>query len=181
MYFLFYKVRYNLFSVALLVSSVFSLKQKTEYELRISDWISDVCSSDLIWIPIKHTGENEGAGTVPWDGTQQARFRKGDAGLNLLDFGKANNWFTEEDLTDRAAFPISTLNRLLGDPAIRTALGLELSAGKLQSTVAISDLEKGIKQVVSDLATGTWNVSMLKSKQDRKKYLDQFPAARTEE
>ncbi|SHH03140.1 hypothetical protein [Pollutimonas bauzanensis] len=130
-----------------------------------------------IWIPLKHTGENEGAGTVPWDGTQRARFRKGDAGLNLLDFGKANDWFTEEDLTDRAAFPISTLNRLLGDPAIRKALGLELSAGKLQSTVAISDLEKGIKQVVSDLATGTWNVSMLKSKQDRKKYLDQFPAA----
>src|SRR3546814_16368542 len=56
-----------------------------------------------IWIPLKHTGENEGAGTVPWDGTQRARFRKGDAGLNLLDFGKANNWFTEEDLTDRAA------------------------------------------------------------------------------
>lgn len=129
-----------------------------------------------VWIPLKHTGENEGAGTVPWDGTQRARFRKGDAGLNLLDFGKANNWFTEEDLTDRAAFPISTLNRLLGDPAIRDALGLELSSGKLQSKVPISELEKGIKQVVHDLATGKWNVSMLKSKLDRKKYLDQFPA-----
>src|SRR3546814_7946424 len=27
---------------------VFFLKQKTAYELRISDWSSDVCSSDLI-------------------------------------------------------------------------------------------------------------------------------------
>ncbi len=35
-----------------------------------------------VWISLKHTGENDGAGTVNWDGTQSARFRKGDAGLN---------------------------------------------------------------------------------------------------
>src|SRR3546814_5281759 len=29
------------------VSSVFFFKQKTAYEMRISDWSSDVCSSDL--------------------------------------------------------------------------------------------------------------------------------------
>src|SRR3546814_11305436 len=27
----------------------FFFKQKTAYEMRISDWSSDVCSSDLIW------------------------------------------------------------------------------------------------------------------------------------
>src|SRR3546814_4690797 len=27
----------------------FFVKQKTAYEMRISDWSSDVCSSDLIW------------------------------------------------------------------------------------------------------------------------------------
>src|SRR3546814_19176152 len=29
---------------------VFFFKQKTAYEMRISDWSSDVCSSDLSWI-----------------------------------------------------------------------------------------------------------------------------------
>src|SRR3546814_5445219 len=29
--------------------SLLFLKQKTAYEMRISDWSSDVCSSDLIW------------------------------------------------------------------------------------------------------------------------------------
>src|SRR3546814_20514901 len=29
--------------------SVFCFKQKTAYEMRISDWSSDVCSSDLAW------------------------------------------------------------------------------------------------------------------------------------
>src|SRR3546814_10073244 len=28
---------------------LFFFKQKTAYELRISDWSSDVCSSDLAW------------------------------------------------------------------------------------------------------------------------------------
>src|SRR3546814_7945646 len=32
----------------LLPFEVFFFKQKTEYELRISDWSSDVCSSDLL-------------------------------------------------------------------------------------------------------------------------------------
>src|SRR3546814_4519960 len=31
-----------------MVTSVFFFKQKTAYELRISDWSSDVCSSDLV-------------------------------------------------------------------------------------------------------------------------------------
>src|SRR3546814_6557453 len=34
----------------------FFFKQKTEYEMRISDWSSDVCSSDLAWI-VAHNDE----------------------------------------------------------------------------------------------------------------------------
>src|SRR3546814_16902704 len=34
----------------LCVSSIFFFKQKTAYEMRISDWSSDVCSSDLCLI-----------------------------------------------------------------------------------------------------------------------------------
>jgi hypothetical protein len=128
-----------------------------------------------VWISLKHTGQNEGAGTVEWDGSQRARFRKGDVGLNLLDFGKKNGWFSEEDLTAKGSFPISTLNRLLADPAIRNALGMELSDGKLNATVPIEELGKGVAHIVSDLATGTWNVSKLKNKVDRKHYLDQIP------
>src|SRR3546814_4984853 len=32
-----------------MVLFVFFFKQKTAYEMRISDWSSDVCSSDLMW------------------------------------------------------------------------------------------------------------------------------------
>src|SRR3546814_12560853 len=35
-----------------MVYGVFFFKQKTAYEMRISDWSSDVCSSDLEGVPI---------------------------------------------------------------------------------------------------------------------------------
>src|SRR3546814_1520665 len=38
---------------------IFFFKQKTAYEMRISDWSSDVCSSDLVLgVTIKSRGEN---------------------------------------------------------------------------------------------------------------------------
>src|SRR3546814_19429247 len=35
----------------------FFVKQKTAYEMRISDWSSDVCSSDLFSFPVPHLPE----------------------------------------------------------------------------------------------------------------------------
>src|SRR3546814_9854728 len=34
--------------ISMLLVGVFFFKQKTAYEMRISDWSSDVCSSDLV-------------------------------------------------------------------------------------------------------------------------------------
>src|SRR3546814_5441887 len=39
---------------------VFFLKQKTAYEMRISDWSSDVCSSDLVTVLIENVTGLEG-------------------------------------------------------------------------------------------------------------------------
>src|SRR3546814_2599948 len=40
----------------LLVVFFFFFKQKTAYDMRISDWSSDVCSSDLLKVSIVMTG-----------------------------------------------------------------------------------------------------------------------------
>src|SRR3546814_8091232 len=46
---------------------IFFIKQKTAYEMRISDWSSDVCSSDL--------GLKSGDRIVAADGTSIGRFQ----------------------------------------------------------------------------------------------------------
>src|SRR3546814_9796981 len=43
----FYVFRYDLSHFL-----IFFFKQKTAYEMRISDWSSDVCSSDLCWLRV---------------------------------------------------------------------------------------------------------------------------------
>src|SRR3546814_4741502 len=50
------------FVSALLICVFFFFKQKTAYEMRISDWSSDVCSSDLL-VP-----ETRKPASVPEDG-----------------------------------------------------------------------------------------------------------------
>src|SRR3546814_3809284 len=43
---------------------IFFFKQKTAYEMRISDWSSDVCSSDLLPLPFYAVSSNLTAGDL---------------------------------------------------------------------------------------------------------------------
>src|SRR3546814_3813287 len=45
-------------TVSVVVSVFFFFKQKTAYEMRISDWSSDVCSSDLLLALARDLGIN---------------------------------------------------------------------------------------------------------------------------
>src|SRR3546814_428983 len=45
--------------------SFFFFKQKTAYDMRISDWSSDVCSSDL-WVFLMHTQMGHGFSEAIW-------------------------------------------------------------------------------------------------------------------
>src|SRR3546814_6330475 len=78
------------------ISFVFFFKQKTAYEMRISDWSSDVCSSDL-------------EGTIPaWEPEPQRGALKGefpnnpkiDAEKPLFTITKANMAKYEDKLTE---------------------------------------------------------------------------------
>src|SRR3546814_8387807 len=50
----------------LFVCLFFFFKQKTAYELRISDWSSDVCSSDLSRSPTRRRGRREPPRRAGW-------------------------------------------------------------------------------------------------------------------
>src|SRR3546814_1913941 len=56
--------------VVMCVDVCFFVKQKTAYDMRISDWSSDVCSSDLFW---KHLR----SGNIGMRGTKTTRLTAG--------------------------------------------------------------------------------------------------------
>src|SRR3546814_10137949 len=96
------------------VMSFFCFKQKTAYEMRISDWSSDVCSSDL---PDKRFGSEE-----MWD-LSEAELRDAvvRAGMATDDYG----W---EELPGEGAFYAPKLEFHLTD-----AIGRTWQCGTIQS------------------------------------------------
>src|SRR3546814_7325983 len=54
------------------VYCVVVFKQKTAYEMRISDWSSDVRSSDLIRVPTMHRGRDSKAPPFVWRNDSKA-------------------------------------------------------------------------------------------------------------
>src|SRR3546814_10190160 len=76
--------------VVCIVISIFFFKQKTAYEMRISDWSSDVCSSDLLAAGLKSHVQSlsrfAGEGLICGD----LRDRRVDPLQCLLAAGKVN-------------------------------------------------------------------------------------------
>src|SRR3546814_129105 len=113
-------------------SVVFFFKQKTAYEMRISDWSSDVCSSDLLaagdtfraaavaqlqaWgerngVPVVAQGQNADAASVAFDALQAAKAR----GVDVLIADTAGRLHTQQGLMAE----LGKIKRVLGklDPA----------------------------------------------------------------
>src|SRR3546814_3549024 len=80
----------------------FFFKQKTAYEMRISDWSSDVCSSDLA--------------SARFLGDYQPMVERG--GWNFWVQQVA--WGTSKDLGDTAAYDIRSEERRVGKECVST-------------------------------------------------------------
>src|SRR3546814_2374402 len=72
--------------------SIFFFKQKTAYEMRISDWSSDVCSSDLL---ARRAGDADDAAMAARARRDAERVQRGgavgDADVRMVDWGFADD------------------------------------------------------------------------------------------
>src|SRR3546814_6503733 len=59
-----------IFLQTMYVMLFFFFKQKTAYEMRISDWSSDVCSSDLVY-KVPWVGSGQAVAMPPWNPSSQ--------------------------------------------------------------------------------------------------------------
>src|SRR3546814_17147313 len=96
-------------ALALIRSGVFFFKQKTAYEVRISDWSSDVCSSDL---PGERVTAAQAAPSPRAVMVEKALRNRPDMKAQFVDQDLANN-----DLR------VDVLRRMAGtDEALETAV-----------------------------------------------------------
>lgn len=133
------------------------------------------------WITLRHSGEQQGAGVVKWGSKeiQRHKARVGgpiDISLQALDAVREAGLVTEEQVGAR--FPVTSLRRLLRDPVVRFAVGLDLNAGELVSKLPADQALRGVAKMVRDLgAMGDMNVQDIRNREKRQEYLSTFGAA----
>src|SRR3546814_2937067 len=87
---------------------VFFFKQKTAYELRISDWSSDVCSSDLLGLAVVAVALLMAFGMIDIDQTKSAQLPK-----VTIEGGQAPRFQADVGRVD-----VGTENRTVAVPTI---------------------------------------------------------------
>lgn len=129
------------------------------------------------WIELRHTGENAGAGVVPWGADDRARFlaRGGTPEIHsqALDFLQRRGDLSPEA---RRKVPTTTLKRLMESPAVRAKLGVELQKGMFRLLAGDERVAKALSYVVDDLVTKKTKVGDVYTKEQRQKYAEGLPA-----
>lgn len=130
------------------------------------------------WIEQRHSGEDEGRGIVRWSGVASSRFRGRAPALQALDFVRQYADLSEEQksLID-GRFPITTLDRLLSTPSVRSKLGLDIKDDKLLTSLPPAETLKPLRRIVLDLAEKKVNVTKLKLKPQQIEYVTNLDKA----
>lgn len=135
------------------------------------------------WLWLRHRGEQGGRGIVAWDGLEATRFeqRRGRgravAALEAVDLVRDRGGLDQGTLDRLGDIPITTVQRVLNDPRMRKAIGIDLLKGKLALRVPESEALKGLTRVIHDAAHGLLPVSRVDTQADRKRYLKDFRKA----
>lgn len=131
------------------------------------------------WIKLKHTGPNDGIGTVKWDAHQRARFdakmeNKSSVSLEAIKLIKNSPEVKEEIKVKLKNLKFTNLSRLLDDPQVREFLGMDTNKGKLELYLPKEEVVKGLSQIMTDLLEPNFNVMRIYTKEKRKEYLEKF-------
>lgn len=131
------------------------------------------------WITLKHTGENDGVGTVRWDAQQTARFDEGvsnksSIALQAIDFLKHSKAIDEYIKNNISRLPITNLHRLLADKKIQQLLGIRIIDGLIMTNVKEEEIAKGLTKIANDLIKKNIKVKHIYLGKDRVKYIEEF-------
>lgn len=144
------------------------------------------------WVNLKHTGENQGVGRVRWTGQESDRHRAKHGntsfGNQLLAFIHAETKIPTEISGNSRRLKITNLNRLLGDPDVRKALGLEPPVeGVLFCYEHKEIFTKKMLLILNcmleldDKGKPAFTVDRIKKKQDRKDFINELHIESPEE
>ena len=124
------------------------------------------------WILLKHTGENDGLGVVTWDGAARHRFRGSSPALQAIELVAKSDYLDDETKGKLAKIAITNIERILGTPAARQKIGVDVKNGQLELKIPEEEAIARLAIIVSDVANKVIKVPDLENKDQRIGYAE---------
>ena len=128
------------------------------------------------WIDLRHTGENEGVGVVPWDGIQTHRFRGNSPAYQAIEYVKASDFLDGDTRKKLPKIAITNIERLLTTPEARKLLGVDVKDRQLILKAPEEDAIARLALVVTDIANKRIKVTDVETREDRISYAQEVAA-----
>jgi len=128
------------------------------------------------WVELRHAGQSQGAGIVPWNAQDTARFRARTGVLaphvRVLDFLEEHGYLTA---AQRRAVWASSFGRLLGTPEVRAKLGIDIRSKRVLALGPEKAVGRALAYVAKDLASGKIKTEDIYTREKRLRYAESLP------
>lgn len=133
-----------------------------------------------IWLELKHTGENNGAGRVDWSGDirDEYRARQGSGesvGRQVRKFIVDNDIFSDEVKDAINAIPVTSLTRLFASKPAQDAFQLKVINRVLTPIVDINFIVPSLEYAIILFKQDGMNVDDIYHDEDRKAFISRIP------
>lgn len=129
-----------------------------------------------LWIKLKHTGENDGVGTVGWNALQQSRFDndKYPLSIQLIKYMESATLMEKSVYENINNLSITNLERLLGDPDVRKVFSITREKNELKFPAPNQNLKRILNNLLTELLSEDFTVNKIRNKDDRTEFMNYF-------
>lgn len=134
-----------------------------------------------VWIELKHTGQNGGAGRVPWDSDIRDERRARQTGVESIgrqirEIVRDNpHIFDEIIISDIYQIPVTTLTRLFASKRAQDAFAVFIKDRQIQFKYELTISAPSIEFAIRMFRHEGYNVNDVRSDEDRKTFLSHIP------
>ncbi|WP_072166308.1 hypothetical protein [Erwinia sp. Leaf53] len=134
-----------------------------------------------VWIELKHTGQNGGAGRVPWDSDIRDERRSRQTGIEsvgrqIREVVKNNpQIFNEIVIGDIYQIPVTTLSRLFSSKRAQDAFAVYIKDRQIKFKYELVISAPSIEFAIRMFRHEGYNVNDVRSDEDRNRFLSHIP------
>lgn len=134
-----------------------------------------------VWIELKHTGQNGGAGRVPWDSDIRDERRARQTGVESIgrqirEIVRDNpQIFNEIIISDIYQIPVTTLTRLFASKRAQEAFAVFIKDRQVQFKYKLDISTPSIEFAIRMFRHEGYNVNDIRSDDDRRVFLSHIP------